>query len=78
MKLVFSNGHGIAECRRGSWELSALPAFSFACDGYWLYRLFIPIGSHFLELFFGWNLFGGNDQGRCKVACQIRGRTSAN
>ena len=44
-------------------------------DGYWLYRRFVSIGNKHLELFVGWNLFSIK-QGRCKVVCQIRLRSS--
>lgn len=33
MRLVFSNGSGLIENSRGAWEISALPVFSFECEG---------------------------------------------
>lgn len=47
-------------------------------DGYWLYRRFVnlPLTTRKLELFFGWNLFSIKN-GRCKLVCQVRIRTSA-
>lgn len=45
--------------------------------GFWKFRRFIPIGSRYLELYFGWNL-GGEPDELNKVTCQIRIRTSTN
>lgn len=41
-------------------------------DGAWLYRRYISLaGLRYVELFFGWALFGPQ-KGRCKIVCSIR------
>ncbi|WP_036275543.1 DUF7338 family protein [Methylomonas sp. 11b] len=40
-------------------------------DGYWLVRAYIPWGKRYLNLFWGWSLFGEID-GRCKFTVTTR------
>lgn len=40
-------------------------------DGYWMIRAYIPIGGKFLNVFWGWSLFGPIE-GRCKFTFTTR------
>lgn len=80
-------------CRTGVLHRRDGCYFTYNDEGFWLYRRFIPlayevwfwkwrvasvgIAGKYLELFFGWNLSGEPDES-CKVACQVRIRSSTN
>ncbi|MBD9362938.1 DUF7338 family protein [Methylomonas fluvii] len=40
-------------------------------DGYWMLRAYIPVGNQYLNLFWGWSLFGEID-GYCKFTLTTR------
>lgn len=40
-------------------------------DGYWMLRAFIPWGKRYLNLFWGWSLFGPIE-GKCKMTASTR------
>lgn len=51
------------------------PYFAHNERGFWLFRRFYRLWEgRYLEVFLGWNL----GDGRCKITCQLRGRTSTN